>query len=118
MKYRVLKYLTLTGTFEVVSLSMFSNGEWIIYDGKIPKFHISCFDEDSESDTMIKDLLEIEKWSIEIIIERINKSMNLNLNFGKSRPWFEIIISSKLLELNLKPIPVKWIEEIKNKNGS
>jgi len=117
MKYRVSTYVTFTGTTDFVDLGDMCYGEWIIYNGDIPKFHIAIFRENSKSDTLIKNLIEKEKLNIEFIIQRLNKSMNLDLRFGK-RPWVEIIKSSELKELDLVPIPVSWIEKIINTNGS
>lgn len=113
MKYRIDTYKTLTKTINYVDLGMFAYGEWIIYEKKTPKYHISCFRENSESDLIIKNLLESKNFTIESIIKYVNQKFNKKLNFGR-RPLIGLKIKSELTELELMPIPIELIKNIKN----
>tara|TARA_B100000965_G_scaffold380370_1_gene376868 strand:+ start:891 stop:1256 length:366 start_codon:yes stop_codon:yes gene_type:complete len=118
MKYRIATYWTLTGKREFVDLGGQSYGEWIVYEKEIPKFHISCFSENSKSDFIIKELLEGYKWTIETIIDRINESHETALTLD-NRPLIKIQTTSEFRDLELTPLPIKLIEKIKtahNKN--
>ena len=76
MKYRIDTYKTLIGTIDYLDLGIFTYGEWVIYEKGKPKYHISCFKENSKSDLMVKSLIESENLSIESIIKCINKKFN------------------------------------------
>ena len=112
MKYRITTFKTLAGNLDFVDLGDHAYGEWVIYENKIPKFHVDCFRENSRSDSMIKELIESHDWTIEKIIDRINVLEGRKLGFGK-RPLIEIEDSSELRELDLGPLPVEWIEIIR-----
>tara|TARA_R110000744_G_scaffold94224_3_gene181974 strand:+ start:2362 stop:2721 length:360 start_codon:yes stop_codon:yes gene_type:complete len=113
LKYLVDTYKTLTETIDYVDLGMFAYGEWIIYEKKKPKYHICCFRENSKSDFIINNLLESKNFSIESIIKQINQKFNRKLNFGR-RPLFGFKTKSELTELELKPLPIELVENIKN----
>ncbi len=119
MKYRIRTYKTLTGKRDFVDLGGQSYGEWVVYEKEIPKFHISCFSENSKSDLIIKELIESGKWTIEAIIDRINESYETALTLD-NRPVIKFQIASELRDLDLTPLPTKWMEKIKtahNNNG-
>ena len=109
LKYRVTTYKTITGTREYVDLGDHAYGEWIVYDGIIPKYHINCFRESSDSDTRIKFLLDKQKRTIGDIIIQVNSLTNQNLSIGE-RPLLEHLIASNIKELELKPLPIEWLE--------
>lgn len=113
MKYRITTFKTLTGNLELIDLGDQAYGEWIIYEDRIPKFHVCCFRENSRSDSMINDLIESKDWTIEKILDRINEINKSKLTFGK-RPKIEIEKSSELRELELESMPLEWIEQITN----
>jgi len=109
LKYRIDTYKTLSKTIEYIDLGDSVYGEWIIYEKKIPKYHISCFGENSQSDLIIKNLIETRKLTIESIINNINQKFNKKLELGK-RPFFSIKTKSELVELELNPIPIELID--------
>ncbi|NVJ46335.1 MAG: hypothetical protein HWE07_04380 [Cytophagia bacterium] len=112
MKYRVNQVWSLRGIIELVDLGDQSYGEWIIYENKLPRFHISCFRTDSESNSLLNQLIQKNEWSIERVIDTINQSEKRSLRLYK-RPFLSIITSTKLREINLVPLPIEWIKTIK-----
>ena len=117
MKYRIRTYKTLTGKRDFVDLGGQSYGEWVVYEKEIPKFHISCFSENSKSDLIIKELIESSKWTIEAIIDRINESYETALTLD-NRPVIKFQIASELRDLDLTPLPTKWMEKIKTTHNN
>ena len=111
MKYRIVKYKTLTGIQEFVDLGDQAYGEWIVYINNFPKFHINCFRENSDSDVLIKKVIEKKNWTIEKLIDLVNENENIKLSLG-TRPWIEIESSTELREITLEPLPYHWIEKI------
>jgi hypothetical protein len=116
MDYRVNTYKTLFGKQEILEIELGDHvyGEWIIYEGDSPKFHI-CSLNDSDSGKLIKHLIENQGWTIEKIINKVNRLQNRNFHFGK-RPLFSRQESSTLKEINLAEIPIEWIEKLKTKS--
>jgi hypothetical protein len=108
MQYRVLTYLSFHGKVDVIDLSDLSYGEWIVYDNKVPKYHINCF-EKNDSDLKIKYLLDKKK-NINNIIDIINNENNITLSLS-NKP-LGIMIKSELKNLELKPFPISWVENI------
>jgi hypothetical protein len=113
MKYRTITFKTLTGNQEYIDLGDQSYGEWIIYEDKFPKFHINCFRENSHADSLIKSLIENEKWTIEELLDKINQLDNRHLTLGK-KPLIEIVSTSELKEIKLDSLPIDLVEKIKS----
>ena len=113
MKYLLETYRTLNGPVHYIDLGIFAYGEWIIYDGVKPVYHVNCFRENSESDLLIHELLKTGKFKIKSIVNLINEQFNKNFNLGK-RPLLGIKIKSELTELKLDPIPLSMLEKLKN----
>jgi len=111
MKYKVITFKTLAGNQELIDLGEQSYGEWIIYENNSPKFHISCFRQDSIADSIINELLENYNWSIEKLLDKINQFESLKLEL-KKLPFIEIKISSEFRDIELETIPVAWLEKI------
>lgn len=111
MEYRVNTYKTFLKTVQYVEQSIFTYGEWIIYENNSPKYHVSCFGDNSKSDKIINELIESGNFTIESIIKTINQGFNKKLNFGK-RPFLSIRTNSEIAELHLKPIPIRFIENL------
>ena len=109
LKYRIHTYKTLSKTIKYIDLGMSAYGEWIVYEKKTPKYHISFFGENSESDLIIRNLIEIKKLTIESIINNINQKFNKKLELEK-KPFFSIKTKSELVELELNPIPIELIK--------
>ncbi len=85
-----------------------SYGEWIIYQDKIPTYHIDLFNLKYESNRILKKIIEDQNGTIEQIIEAINTKHNLNLHFFK-RTLFSIKTSSDLIRIELKPFPLEYL---------
>jgi|TARA_R110001592_G_scaffold239559_3_gene499503 hypothetical protein len=115
VEYKILTFKTLTGKLEFIDLGEHSYGEWIIYEDNLPKFHIDCFRENSLSDSLIKDLIEKENWTIEKLLDRINQMDNRNLTLGK-RPLIEIEASSELKEIKLDSLPIELVKKLRVAN--
>ena len=113
MKYRTLKYKTLSGYFDKITLSNQEYGDWIIYNGDIPKYHISLFRIDSKSDSLIKEFLDSPLWDIESLISKIGDFHSMDLNFGKP-PYFKFKISDKIEEYELNPFPYEKLIFLEN----
>lgn len=73
---------------------------------------MACFREDSRSDTLIKDLIEKDNWTIEKLLDKINQIDNRNLTLIK-KPLIGIEISVELKELKLDSLPFELINQIK-----
>jgi len=109
-KYRVTSFLTLSGIRRIVELSDMTYGEWIIYEGRIPKYHIASFDG-SKSSKKIDALLDSKKETLDTILTKINKATGQSL-CERNSPFIRIKLSSELVELDLKPIPLEWLNMI------
>lgn len=109
--YRVTTYYSIKGLIKFVDLGDFTYGEWIVYDNKIPKYHINSFNKGSNSDILINSLLESKKETIESIINKINIEQGTKLSLG-NRPLIELIKKSEMMNLDLTPLPEHWIKTI------
>ena len=78
MKYKLTKYRTLTGKKEILELTEDAYGQWIVYQNKIPKYHINCFDFENESNQILNSLLLKKQQSIDEVLETINKKNSIN----------------------------------------
>ncbi|MBI1285957.1 MAG: hypothetical protein GC178_00075 [Flavobacteriales bacterium] len=114
MKYHITAYKSPFGVQEVIDLPDQSYGEWIVYENHVPKYHVACFRENSDSDKLIYDLLESGKWSMEKIISRINSLEKQNLKLF-SRPIFAKKLSSVIVNRDEFPtLPAEWVKRLKS----
>lgn len=113
MKYLKKTYRTISGTSDFIDIGNHGYGEWIVYESLVPKFHINCFRENSESDSIIKTLIENENQTIENILTLINKNLRKKLTLGK-RPIIALETKRELIELELNPIPTEWLKKNRN----
>ncbi|RZA02699.1 MAG: hypothetical protein EOP47_05825 [Sphingobacteriaceae bacterium] len=109
--YRVVTYYSLKGLVNFVDLSDFAYGEWIIYDNRIPKYYVNIFNKESVSDSIILSLIESKVETVQSLIEKINKKENTKLSLG-NKPTIEIIKKTELVNLDLKPLPERWVKNI------
>jgi hypothetical protein len=100
--YRQTTYYTLTGLKKLIDLGDQNDGEWIVYEDGQPKYHVEVFSE-------LRLLLKKEK--IETILDTISKANDVNLSLGK-RPLIEIVKETKLVTLDLGPLPESWVQQI------
>jgi hypothetical protein len=107
LKYRLNTYKTIKGKIKSIELPDSSYGEWIIYSNKNPKYHITCFDPDSELDKLIKDAIE-NAGGMEPLLSKLNTTFNQNLSLDPT-PFLKIKISTELSEVNLSKLPKEWL---------
>ena len=108
MKYKLTRYKTLIGNKEILELTEDAYGQWIVYQNKIPRFHINCFDFKNESNQILNSLLLAQQKTIKEVLGIINKKNKTNLSIEKA-PLLEIKVDSTIKELNLKPLPLEWV---------
>ncbi|MDN5289578.1 MAG: uncharacterized protein JWR38_5852 [Mucilaginibacter sp.] len=111
MLYRVTTYYSLKGFTKLIDLGDVANGEWIVYDNKIPKYHIHSFNKGSDSDVIIHSLLKNKKETIKSIVYKINAKQGTKLSFG-NKPIVEIVKKSELINLELIPLSEHWVKNI------
>jgi hypothetical protein len=110
MLYRTSTYLTLIARFQLIELSDFVYGEWIIYNKNRPAFHVDVFDE-ALSNKKVKRLIEGNSETIESILKKINIQQGMQLSLAQ-KPLLSIFISSQLKDWFLSPLPINWINEL------
>lgn len=108
MMYKLTTYRTVTGTKEVLEIPKKKETEWIIYQDNAPKFHVDCFDLQSESNVIMNSLVLCQQRSIEEVLRRISKKNKVNLAVVKP-PMIEIEVKSEFRELQLPPLPEAWL---------
>ena len=108
MKYKLTKYKTLRGNKEILELTENAYGQWIVYQNKKPRFHINCFDFESESNQILNSMLLAQQKTIDEVLSIINKKNQTNLTIEKA-PFLEIKVDSTIKEFHLKPIPLEWV---------
>ena len=109
-KYLQVSYYTLTGVKKIIELGDFTYGEWIIYNGNEPKYHVDLNTE-IESDMMINRLMNKKSETIESIIEKINQNQQTNLTL-KTPPFLRLIKNEESMVLELGKLPEQWLKNI------
>ena len=111
MKLVANTYRTFSGTKEVIELPKKKETQWIIYKDNKPSFYVDFFDLEKESNAMMNSLVLCAKKSINEVLEAINKKNNINLSIPKiSRLGLQKKVKSEVKYLELKPLPVKWLD--------
>ncbi len=109
-KYLQVSFWTLRGTRKIIDLGK-AYGEFIIYDGTIPKYHIECFD-DAAANKLVNGLLESKRETIDSIIKKINIKNDTRLSLGKGWPWVVINEAERTVSLDLPPLPIDLLNSI------
>ena len=110
MKYQATTYRTLSGKKEIVEIPKKKDTQWIVYQDNKPKFFVDFYDLEKESNAMMNSLVLCSKRSITEVLEIINKKHNINLSVPKvSRLGIKKKLKTKAIDLDLKPIPEKWL---------
>ena len=112
--YRVTEYIKLFGTKRIVELPDSACGEYIVYERRMPKFHVCIFRELSVSDAKVGELIE-RGVGIDKILKEINDNRSVKLTI-EDYPWILIEKKSEIKELDLKPLPMDWVEEVYRKH--
>ena len=109
-KYREISFYTLGGVIKQIDLGDSAYGEWIIYEDGIPKYHVNVFNK-SISDKTVERLLKNKSETINSILKKINIKQKKNLSLNK-KMFIRLIKESKLIALDLHPLPDNWVENI------
>jgi hypothetical protein len=103
-------YRTFSGAKKIIEIRQKKPTQWIIYKDDNPSYFVDFYDLEKESNCMMNSLVLCAKRSIKEVLELINKKNNINLSVPKiSRLGFKKKIKSKLIELDLEPIPEEWL---------
>jgi hypothetical protein len=110
MNFQISTYRTLSGITEVLEISRKKETQWIVYQDNTPRFFVDFFDLEIESNVMMNSLVLCAKRSIEDVLNIISKNNNVNLSIKKiSRLGFYKKIKTEAKEINLDPLPEKWL---------
>ncbi|ARV06954.1 hypothetical protein BTO04_09775 [Polaribacter sp. SA4-10] len=110
MIYLKTTYRTLSGTKEVIEIPKKTFTQWIIYQDNKPKFYVDFYDLEKESNSMMNSLVLCTNRTIEEALILINKKNNINLSVPKiSKLGLKMKLKSEFIELDLQPIPLKWL---------
>lgn len=111
MKLIEVTYKTLLGTKKVIKIPNRKPSQWIIYKDNEPKYYVDLYDLSNESNSMMNSLVLCAKRTMQEVLKMINKKHNINLstqNISLSR--FSKKIDSKVIELDLEPLPEEWLD--------
>lgn len=110
MKLKENTYRTLSGIKKVVEMPVKKYHQWIIYQDNKPSYFVDFYDLEKESNAMMNSLVLCTKRSLDEVLEIINKKHNINLSVPKIRRLtYKKKLHSKEVELDLTPIPEKWL---------
>ncbi|PWG05802.1 hypothetical protein [Polaribacter aquimarinus] len=110
MTFLATTYRTLSGTKEIIEIPNKKETEWVIYENGKPKYYTDFYDLEIESNAMMNSLVLCTKRSLDEVLELINKKNDIKLSVPKiSRLGFKKKIKSVEKELDLEPIPEKWL---------
>lgn len=107
MTYKLTTYKTLIGTKEILEIPN-KDFQWVIYQDNKAKYHVDCFDLQTESNVLMNSFVLCEKRTIDSVIKEIATRNNVNLSVKKP-PLIEIEVKSELKELDLEPLPLEWL---------
>ena len=111
MNFRVSTYRTFSGIKEIVEVPKNNGAKWVIYQDDKPTFFVDLFDLSIESNSMMNSLVLCAKINIEDVLKLVNKRNNINLSIPKiSSLIFKIKLKSEIMELDLVPLPEKWLD--------
>ncbi|WP_299049579.1 hypothetical protein [uncultured Polaribacter sp.] len=103
-------YRTLSGTKEIIEIPNKKSTQWVIYQDGKPKFYTDFYDLDIESNAMMNSLVLCSKRDIRDVLELLNKRNNINLSIPViTRLGYKKKIKSIKKEINLEPLPEKWL---------
>lgn len=101
-------YRTFSGTKQVIEISKKKNTQWVIYKDNKPAYYVDFFDLEKESNAMMNSLVLCSKRTMREVLKLINKKNSINLSLPKVS-LLDYKVKSKEVELNLDPIPEKWL---------
>lgn len=103
-------YITLCGIKINIEISEKKYHQYLIYQDNKPAYLVDYYDLQNESNAMMNSMVLCSDKSIEDILKMINKQYNINLSIPKiSKIGIHKRIKSKIINLDLGPIPIKWL---------
>ena len=110
MTFLAITYRTFSGTKEIIELKHPKSTKWVVYRDNNPAYFVDFYDLEKESNAMMNSLVLCTKKNINEVLNCINKKHNINLSIPKiSRFPYKKKIKSVITELDLQPIPEKWL---------
>ncbi len=109
-KYLQITYYTLTGLRDFIEIGDHAYGEWIVYEDRLPKYHVRSFDQ-HPSNALINYILLQKKDGIESIVAKISSAKRIKLSLD-NRPVVRFFKEEKLVSLDLGPLPESWVKQI------
>ena len=109
MKCRVVTYKTLKGLKKIVKSFKKTSTQWVVYQDNKPKYYVDFFNIKIESNAILNSLVMCDKRCIHEVLNIINKKYNVHLSIPKVSS-FGIKIKSEYTNLELLPIPEKWLD--------
>ena len=110
MTFLATTYRTLSGIKEVIEIPNKKDTQWVIYKDNKPAFFVDFYDLEKESNAMMNSLVLCTKRSLNEVLELINRKNNIKLSVPKiSRLGIKKKIKSEYKEIDLEPIPEKWL---------
>ena len=104
-------YRTFSGIREIIEVPKNNGAKWVIYQDDKPTFFVDLFDLSIESNSMMNSLVLCARRNIEDVLKLVNKRNNINLSIPKiSSLIFKIKLKSEIMELDLVPLPEKWLD--------
>lgn len=114
MKYRLNKYLTIKGVVRQVLFPDSAYGEWIVYDGDKPRYHINIFDNNSKSNCLLFAIINENRLGIEDILVDINNRFKNDFSLSP-KSCFGLKIKSELIYCKLESLPFELISHYSDK---
>ena len=108
MKFNLTTYKTLKGKEEIIELIDKKDTKAIIYKDNKPAYFVDCFDLQTEANVLMNSLVLCQRNTMPFVINAISKKNNINLEV-KEIPFFSIKSGSKIIELDLPPLPEEWL---------
>ena len=110
MNFVINTYVTFSGIKKVVELCKKNHHQKLIYQDNKPAYFVDFYDLQKESNAMMNILVLCTGDPIDKVLNNINKRYSINLSIPiipKIR--FQKKIKSEIIDLDLNPIPLKWL---------
>ena len=110
MNFVINTYVTISGIKKVVELCNKNHHQKLIYQDNKPTYFVDFYDLQKESNAMMNILVLCSGNPINKVLKSINKRYNINLSIPIiSRIGLQRKIRSEIVNLDLQPIPLKWL---------
>jgi hypothetical protein len=111
MKMIKSTYRTFSGIREIIEVPKNKRTKWVIYQDDKPTFFVDFYDLSIESNSMMNSLVLCARRNIEDVLKLVNKRNNINLSIPKISSFlFKIKLKSEIIEIDLVPLPDKWLD--------